>query len=402
MSTPPVPHTVEMPLAPTGAMGPPEEYKWLRAQCPFAKLEMPPDMAGLTTWYVTRYADVRELIADRRLIRPTINDWPPSATRPEDTGPGLITLMELDGPQHFAARRALGEVFSARSVRAYLPRLRQLADGLLDTFAADARTGDFVAGFAEPFPLLVMCDLVGIPYAERDYYLPMADAALGAMQTLEEGRQVTGRLRAYITSVIDRKRREPAGDILSHLVRACADGMLDEEAVISFGLSMLVAGYRTTTMFLANSVFTLLGKPDQYARLRDDRDLMPTAVDELLRYVPVMNGVVVLLATEDVELPGCTIRAGESVLPVLAAANRDEAVFADADELDLARADNPHLVFGRGTHTCLGIHLARAELSVGLAATLDRFPDLRLIDDQPPTWDDESPAKAPITLPVRW
>lgn len=398
-SNPPI---IEMPLAPAGVMGPPEEYTRLRRTCPLAQVRMEPDMADAVAWYVTRYSDVRQLIADRRLIRPTIDAWPPSTALPEDTGPGLVTVMEMEGPQHLALRRALSEAFSARSVRTYLPRLRQLAADLLNEFAAGGQPGDLVAGFTEPFPLLVMCELVGIPYAEREFFLPLADAALGAMQTLDEGRRATGRLRTYISAAIERKRHQPADDILTHLVRECDSGVLTEESVISFGLSMLVAGYRTTTMFLSDSVFTLLTPPGRYARLRDDRDLMPTAIEELLRYIPVMNGVVVLLATEDIPLHGHTIAKGEAVFPALAAANRDESVFTDPDGLDLGRTVNPHLAFGRGAHNCFGAHLARAELTIGLEALLDRFPGLHLLDGQPPTWDDEAPAKAPVTLPVGW
>ncbi|MFI5782037.1 cytochrome P450 [Nocardia sp. NPDC051570] len=394
---------IDLPLAPSDTMGPPQAYAPLRRECPLAKVRMPQGMAvDATAWYVTRYSDVRQLVADRRLIRPTINAWPPSATRSEDSGPGLITVMEMDGPQHVALRQALAEAFSTRSIRAHQPRLRHLAAGLLDAFTAGGQAGDLVAGFAEPFPLQVMCDLVGIPYDDRDYFVPMADAALGALQTLDEGRGVTERLREYICSIIDRKRREPTDDVLGQLLSACSGGVLTEESVISFGLSMLVAGYRTSTMFLANSVYTLLTHPDQYAMLRTDRAMMPTAVEELLRYVPVMNGVVVLLATEDIELHGHTIRKGDAVQPVLAAANRDETVFADPDRLDLRRTDNPHIVFGRGPHNCFGAHLARAELTVALDTLLDRLPGLHLIDDQPPTWDNSSPARSPLTLPVGW
>ncbi|WP_406492041.1 cytochrome P450 [Streptomyces sp. NBC_00846] len=142
--------------------------------------------------------------------------------------------------------------------------------------------------------------------------------------------------------------------------------------------------------------------PGQYARLRDDRGLMPGAVDELLRYIPVMNGVVVLQAVKDFELHGQRIHTGDAVLPVLAAANRDERVFTDAERLDLCRTDNPHLTFGRGAHNCIGAHLARAQMTVCLEALLDRFPALHLPHGHFPTWDDESPSKSPLTLPVGW
>ncbi|MFJ1749776.1 cytochrome P450 [Streptomyces sp. NPDC088116] len=380
-------------------MGPPEEYERLRRECPVARVRLP---MGATAWYVTQYGDVRDLLADPRLTRPTINDWPPRPDEPTDQGPALTTMMELNGPQHMALRKALAEPFSVRTIQRRLPRIRQAADRLLDAFADGGRPGELVGGYLEPFPLLVMCELVGIPYEDREYFLPMADAALGALVTLEEGREVTHRLREYVRALLDRKLREPGDDMLTKLVRECEPDALREESVLSFGLSMLVAGYRTSTMFLGNAVVTLLTKPGRYARLRDDRALMPAAVEELLRHIPVMNGVVLLQAVEDIELHGRTIRAGEAVLPVIASANRDDTTFPHADRLDLNRTGNNHLAFGRGAHNCPGSHLARAELTVGLEALLDRYPHLHLTKEQPPTWDDESPSKSPLTLPVDW
>lgn len=397
--TPPVP-VLDMPIPPPGTMGPPVEYARLRQQCPLAKVRLP---MGATAWYVTRYDDVRDIIADPRLIRPSINAWPPRRDPTiVDDEPGLITMMEMDGPQHTALRKALAEPFSVRSIRRRLPRIRRSANRLLEDFAAGDRPGDLVADYLEPFPLLVMCDLVGIPYEDREYFLPMADAALGATVTLEEGRGVTRRLREYVSALFDRKQHEPDDDLLTELVRECERGTLNEDSVVNFGLSMLVAGYRTSTMFLGDAVVALLTEPGQYARLREDRHLMPQAVEELLRYVPVMNGVVVLQSLEDIELHGRTIHARDAVLPVLASANRDETVFPDGDQLNLCRADNPHLIFGRGTHNCIGAHLARAELTVGIEALLDRLPHLHIAKGREPTWDDESPSKSPLTLPVDW
>ncbi|WP_345942271.1 cytochrome P450 [Streptomyces sp. SID2888] len=404
-STPPEPATdadppvIDLPIPPPGTMGPPVYYPRLRRECPLAKVRLP---MGVTAWYATRYEDVRDLVADPRLIRPTINDWPPRPDRAAPDESGLTTMMELNGPPHAALRRALAEPFSVRSIRSRLPAIREAADRLLDEFAAGDRPGDLVKGFLERFPLLVMCELVGIPYEDRDYFLPKADAALGALVTLEEGRKVTSQLREYITALLEHKRREPADDVVTGLVHACERGALDTERVVNFGLSMLIAGYRTSTMFLADSALALLTEPGQYARLRDHRDLMPGAVEELLRYVPMMNGTVVLQAVEEIELHGRTIHAGDAVLPVHAAANRDERVFADGDRLDLCRADNPHLTFGRGAHNCIGAHLARAQMTVCLEALFDRFPNLHIPEGRHPTWDDASPAKAPLTLPVSW
>jgi nocardicin N-oxygenase len=380
-------------------MGPPEEYVRLRESCPYAKIAMP---MGASAWFVTRYRDVRELLADPRLVRPTINEFPPRPGEDTDDGPALVTLSELDGPRHTALRRAVAPEFSARSVRDRLPRIRELADHLLEPFQQGGAPGDLIAAFTTPFPLLVMCDLVGIPFEERLRFVPMMERALTVVLTSQESRRVTDLLREYAAQLIVRKRREPADDALTRLVRQSDNGELTHEDVLAFILSMLTVGFTPTNFFLANAVYALLCEAHKYALLHADRRILPTAVEEFVRSLPVMNGIIILLATEDVTVHGHTVRAGEAVLPVVAAANRDERVFTDADRLDLRRAENHHLGFGRGAHNCLGAHLARAELTVGLEALLDRFPRLRMAEGQNPTWDDESLTKAPLTLPVSW
>ena len=388
---------LDFPLPPPGTMGPPDQCAHLRASRPMAKVRMPMDA---TAWYATRYEDVKQLIADSRLIRPTINDWP---ARPDsDDGPRLVTMAELEGPRHLALRRAVASAFSSRAVRDRLPRLRALAEHLLEEFEEGGRPGDLVAGFTEPFPLLVLCDLVGIPSQDQEWFLPVLAAALDAMVTSEEGRRVTDLLREYVAELIAQKRSRPGDDALTMLIRQCEGGALTHDDVMAFGLSMLTVGFGISSFFLADSVHTLLERPDEWARLRDHRDLMPAAVEEILRYMPVMNGTVLLLATEDIEVGGQTIHQGDAVIPVLASANRDGTVFADAARLDLCRADNPHLAFGRGSHNCIGAHLARAELTVGLEVLFDHFPRLRPADGQQPLWDDRSVTKSPLTLPVSW
>ncbi|MFI6518241.1 cytochrome P450 [Spirillospora sp. NPDC050679] len=381
-------------------MGPPSEYASLRRGCPFAHVRLPIDATG---YFATRYADVRELLADPRFTRPSINAWPPAPGAGAFDGPDLITMMELEGPRHAALRRAVAPAFSRSAVRARRGRMREMADGLLDDFVTWDRPADLVAGFAEPFPMMVLCELAGIPYGDRDRFVGPADAGLGAMLDLERGRRATAWLRDYIGELVDLKRRKPGDDVLSDLVRRRDAGELTDEDLVCFGLSMLIAGYRTSTMFLVDAVLALLSHPDQLDALRADASLLPGAVEELLRHLPVMNANVVLVATEDVEIGGHRIAAGEAVLPSIAAANRDDTVFPDADRLDLRRSPDNHLAFGRGTHNCVGSHLARAELEIGLQAVLSRLPGLELAAD-PATlpWEDDSPAKSPLELPVTW
>ncbi|RKT53648.1 cytochrome P450 [Saccharothrix australiensis] len=392
--------TSSMPLADPGTMGPPQDHARLRAHCPITRVQLP---IGVSAWYVTRYEDVRALLGDPRFTRPDITIFPhPTGERPRDVG--LTTMMEMPEPAHAKLRRAIAEPFGTRAVQARTDRIRRIADRVLDDFtAANRGRGDLVLGFVEPFPLAVMCDVVGIPYEDRDRFLAPADAALGALSTLEESRRVTGFLRAYVLEVAERKRREPGQDVLTDLVRRWDAGELSREDVVDFGLSMLIAGYRTVTMFLANALVVLLTEPDRLADLRRDRGVMDTAVDELLRYLPVMNSNIVLLAEQDVEVCGQLVRAGEIVLPVIASANRDERAFPGADRLDLRRRPNPHVVFGRGPHSCVGANLARAELAVGLSALLDRFPHLALaVDPTDLSWEDDLPVKSPRRLPVTW
>ncbi|MEN2424397.1 cytochrome P450 (plasmid) [Streptomyces rimosus] len=387
------------PLPPPGSVGPPHAYGHLRAEHPAVQVRLPVDAPG---WFVTRYADVRTLLADGRLIRPPVDGWPPHPDACPAQPAQLITLMELDGPRHQALRAAVADVFSLRATRGRRPAIRRQADRILDAFEHSGRPGDLVTGYAELFPLLVVCELTGLPFEDRHDFLAPADAALGALISREDQREVTRWLRAYLTSLIERKRRRPSQDLLSGLVRRCDAGELKTDDVIAFGLSMLVAGFRTTTMFLANAIHQLLMRPAQLAALRADHGLLPQAVEELLRFLPVMNGPVILLATEDIPLSDVTIRAGEAVVPAIASANLDETVFARAAELDLNRAKNPHLAFGRGKHNCIGAHLARAQLEIGLEALLDRFPRLRLCDRAAVRWDDAAPIKSPLSLPVEW
>lgn len=393
--------TPPLPLAEPGTMGPPPAYERLRQHCPVSAVRTP---MGARAWFVTRHEDVRALLADPRLIRPTINSWPPPPAGQAPSGPALVTMMEMEGPGHLALRRAVAEAFSASAVREWEPRIRAVADGLLDALEAASRPADLIAGYAEPFPLAVVCDLVGLPYADRGYFLPLADTALGALVTLEQGRAATEQLVRYVREVIDNKRRRPGNDVLSELVARQRAGDLAEPDLVSFGLSMLVAGYRTSTMFIANAVLTFLTQPEARAALAAaGHRLAPAAVAELLRFLPVMNGTVVLVATEELEVRGQRIAAGEAVLPVIASANRDPEVFPEPARLDLTRAPNPHLAFGRGSHNCAGIHLARAELRIALERLFGRFPRLRLaIPAEELPWDDDSPSKSPDLLPVHW
>lgn len=395
----------DFPLPPPGSMGPPTEYTELQQRCPVARVRTIHDVPDLDTtgWFVTGYEDVRALLADPRLVRPDVNDWPVTPDDWPRIEPDMVTLMELEGEEHANLRKAVAEAFSVRAVRESRDRIREIADELLNDVQRGGQPGDLVAGFAEPFPIRVMCEITGIPYADRERFSQLSKHLLFSVDLDDDDDDITRVMRDLVLTWIADKRDDPGEDVLSDLIARSDAGELDEEDVVRFGRSMIIAGFLPSTMYLANAVLALLTQHEQLAALRADRELIPTAVEELLRYLPVLNGNVLQLATEDLEIRGQIVRAGELVIPVIAAANRDASVFCAPEHLDLTRSHNPHLVFGRGTHNCLGAYLTRTKFSVALEALLDHFSDLRLdVDPSELPWPDQRKFTSPLALPVRW
>jgi cytochrome P450 len=211
-------------------------------------------------------------------------------------------------------------------------------------------------------------------------------------------------MTAYLGELIAVKRANPTDDLLGTLIDARdQQERLSEEELVSFCLVLLLGGYQTTAERLAGMIYTLLCHPDQLALLRAYPDRVSTAVEELLRYPQFTATGLLRVVTEDLELGGVTLRAGEAVMPIVSSANRDESIFTNADQLDLFRTDNPHLTFGHGVHHCLGAQLARIELTEALGALLRRFPGLRLAGpEHPPLWKTGLTVRAPRSLPVCW
>ncbi|RCV48377.1 cytochrome P450 [Marinitenerispora sediminis] len=393
---------IELPAPAPGTPGPPCAYAALRADQPIARVRTP---RGDSAWLVTRHEDVRAVLADPRLVRPLMSEWPPGRPAAEHAGLGVRTLLEMTGDQHARVRRIIAPLFSPRRVARYAPRVRALAERLAGGVEAAGPPADLVAGFTEPLPLMVLCDVVGFPYEERDRYLPLTDAVLRATALpLDEVLAALAALQEYVTELIERRRTDPGDDLLGELLAGVGTQTgLTREELVSFAASVLMAGYKTNVQHLGNALLTLLADPGRPRRLREAPELLPSAVEELLRHVPLMNAIVVTVATEDLTLCGRRIRAGEAVLPVIASANRDGAVFPDADRVDLERTPNPHLAFGHGPHYCPGGHLTRLQLRVALATLLHRFPGLELaVPADRLDWDEENPLRAPLALPVRW
>jgi cytochrome P450 len=329
------------------------------------------------TWILSRHRDVAWFLRDDRFSSDRRKG--PSFEPPPDPYPMLPSMLFVDPPEHTRLRGLVSRAFTPRMVDQLRGRVEEVTAFLLDQAEA-ARAFDLVELFAYPLPVVVIAELLGVPPEDRLRFQewsmrlirgldPVTDPAV--MHDLFLAREA---LHAYLREIVERRRTERRDDLISGLL--ALDELSEPELLVMCQL-LLVAGHETTVNLLGNGVLTLLENPDQVERLLAEPDLARPAVEELLRYTSPVQ-FTGRLALADVEIDGFTVRAGERVMGLVGAANRDPSVFPDPDRLDLGRDPNPHLSFGRGIHFCLGAPLARLEAQVALPALFGRFPGLRL------------------------
>ncbi|MFI1590644.1 MULTISPECIES: cytochrome P450 [Streptomyces] len=334
---------------------------------------------GRQAWLVTGYETARKLLADPRLSSDrTHADFPATSGRVESFRDRRPAFISLDPPEHGPKRRMTISEFTVRRIKGMRADIERIVHGFLDEMTAAGPPADLVSGFALPVPSLVICRLLGVPYADHDFFqeasrqLIQSPDAAGARAARDE-------LEGYLGGLVDSLRAEPRPGLLNTLVREQLEkGTIDREELVSTAILLLVAGHETTASMTSLSVITLLEHPDQWDALRADRSLVPGAVEELLRYLAIADIAGGRIAKADIEIDGQHIRAGEGVIVTNSIANRDSSVFTDPDTLDVRREARHHLAFGYGVHQCLGQNLARLELEVILTALLDRLPGLRL------------------------
>lgn len=364
----------EIPAERASVFDPPSEFATLP---PVNRLAYPDGHLG---WLVTGHAAARVVLADPRFsARRELRHAPVRSSLMGDPDqpapPGLFSNM--DPPDHTRYRRLLAGQFTARRMRDLELRIRRIAEDHLDAMAACGPEIDLVASYALPIPSLVICELLGVPYADHAFFQREAATAIRFDVAVDEARAASRALYGYLLELVRRKRVEPGDGLIDGLVAA---GELTEEELANIALLLLVAGHETTANMIGLGVFALLEHPAQLAALRADPALTDTAVDELLRYLTILHlGAPFRAALVDVELEGRLIRAGETVTIALPAADRDPAVFPDPDVLRLDRPEaGRHLAFGHGVHLCLGHQLARQELKIACTALFGRFPRLEL------------------------
>ncbi|WP_371786250.1 cytochrome P450 [Streptosporangium subroseum] len=369
-------HTVTtMPAArqPGCPFDPPKELIQAREHGPISRFPFPDGHQG---WLITGHDLVRSVLADQRFSsrkelmghHPTIDyagfEVPPAP-------PGEFLLM--DEPQHGRYRKPLVGKFTVRRMRLLTERVEQVTAEHLDAMEKAGPSADLVTAFAKPIPAIVICELLGVPYEDRDSFQDNIDKFLGGEVGDEELIAAYTATQNYLAELVAAKRVNPTDDVLSDLL----DSDLTDEELRGMALILLSAGFDTTANMLALGTFALLQNPQQLAALRAEPALTDGAVEELLRYLTVVKQLT-RVSLEDVELGGQTIKAGTTVILSYHTANRDPERFTDPHTLDLRRKEGGHLAFGHGIHQCLGQQLARVEMRVALPALLNRFPTLRL------------------------
>ncbi|WP_229399204.1 cytochrome P450 [Micromonospora okii] len=365
-----------MPTLRTRPFDPPDRLAELRREGPVSRLRYPDGHLG---WLVTDYAVARAILADQRFSARSEFKRVPVARPSVDPFYGRAALpgwfLDMDAPDHTRFRRLLAGHFTVRRAEALTPRVERIVVEHLDAMAADGGPCDLVEKFALPIPSMVICELLGVPYAERAEFQRNSATLFSLEVTADEANEAMSSLDALLLDLVRRHRQAPRGDLLGALG---ASGELSDQDITGVGVLLLTAGHETVASMLSLGTFALLCHPQQLRLLRDGEIDVTNAVDELLRYLSIFHFGVPRTPLEDVEIGGVLMSAGESVTVSLPAANRDPARFTDPDTLDLARPARGHLAFGFGMHQCIGQNLARIQMRIAYPALLRRFPSLRL------------------------
>ncbi|NED81161.1 cytochrome P450 [Streptomyces sp. SID11233] len=377
-------------------------YARLRREEPVTRVTMP---HGGDAWLVTRYADVRAALSDTRLSRAAAvgKDVPRSSPLIQQAD----SLLSMDPPHHTRLRRLAAKAFTARQVAAVRPRVQAIIDSLVDDLEEAGSPADLATGLAWPMGITVICETFGVPSEDRGRFREWTDAMMALTvadpSTIQAARDS---LDAYLRELIARRIADPGEDLLSRLVTSReGDDQLTEGELGVFAVDLLTAGHETTANQTGNFLYTLLSRPSLWESLVENPQLVPSAVEELLRYTPLATSVAPFsrIALEDFELAGQLVRAGDAVVAQNDSANRDESVFEDPEVLDLHRADNPHVAFGHGAHHCPAAPLARLELRTVIGTLVQRLPGLRLaVAAEEVEWNNNRVMRGVTRLPVEW
>jgi cytochrome P450 len=371
---------LSFPMPRDWPLDPPPEYKRLRLESPITRVRL---WNGTQAWLITRYDDIRAMLSDPRFSA--------NADHPGFPGqsPGMAvvrqqyrTFTSMDPPEHTVYRRMLTGEFTVKRMEAMREKIQGYVDTLIDDMLRVGPPLDFVQSFAVALPSLIICDLLGVPYEDHEFFQAKARLVTSNKTSKAEAEQATRELcDEYLARLIERKNADPQDDLLSRLiVNHMRKGEVTGHQVVSMARQLLFAGHNTTANTTALGTLALLHHPEQLALLRSDPSLVDSAIEEILRYIDVTHAGRRRVALEDVVIAGQVVRAGEGVIAANPSANRDEAVFPDPDRFDITRNRRDHLAFGYGVHQCLGQPLARVEMRVVFSTLFKRIPTLALAE----------------------
>ena len=394
---------LEFPMARTCPFEPPAEYRQIRDEEPITKVRIP---EGREAWVITKHEHVRQVLNDSRFSSDRQHPDFPSLV------PGLrpatqnveISLIGMDAPVHTRARREVVGEFTVRRIEALRPRIQQIVDDSIDLMIAGPQPADLVQALSLPVPSLVICEMLGVPYADHEFFQAQTAKMVNRLVDQATRRAAFDSVREYMDELIARKEIDPPDDLLGRqIVKLRAEGTYRRAALVSLGFLLLLAGHETTANMISLGTLVLLRNPDQLAALRSGAGSTLEAVEEMLRYFTIVDTATARLCVEDAEIGGVPIRAGEGVLALGYAANRDPVAFPDPDAFDIERGARHHVAFGFGPHQCLGQNLARMELQIVFDTLFSRLPGLKLaadVDDLP--FKGDASIYGLYGLPVTW
>jgi cytochrome P450 len=394
---------VALPAPRTCPFAPPAEYKQLREETPISKVTLP---TGNTAWALTRHEDVRTMLTDPRFSSDrTAPGFPALVAGQSQIAAGFKpTMIGMDAPEHGPARRAVLGEFTVKRMRALQPRIQQIVDDCVDAMLAGPRPVDLVRALSLPVPSLVICEQLGVPYADHEFFQARTSRLISRATALDARITARDELQTYLSDLVTQKEQQPGDDLLGRqIVKRRGEGTYDRADLVGLAFLLLIAGHETTANMISLGTLALLEHPEDLAALRADPEKTPDAIEELLRYFTIVDSATSRVAKADVEIGGVLIKAGEGVLVLGNAANHDSEVFDNPDELDIERGARHHVAFGFGAHQCLGQNLARMELQIVFDTLFRRIPGLKLgapIADMP--FKDDSGIYGMYEFPVTW
>ncbi|ASW55683.1 cytochrome P450 [Plantactinospora sp. KBS50] len=396
------------PMPRTCPVDPPPGYAEIAAEQPISKVTLP---TGRTAWLILGHDYLRQILADSRVSVNRLDPAYPHLVEMDGQAMGAISLVSrslvgLDPPEHTVHRRMLINEFTVKKLAAMRPRIQAIVDECIDNLLKQEPPTDLVTALSLPVPSLVICDLLGVPYADHGFFQDRTLVAFNRKSTQLERMQAGAGLLMYMDKLVTEKEAAPSDeDLIGRLITKYREaGNYAHEHLVGLSMLLLMAGFETTANMISLGTLSFIENPDQLAKLTDDGTLATRAVDELLRYlsiVDVSGGSRV--AVEDIEIGGVTIRKGDGIIALLSGANRDPGYYPHPDNFDIDRGAKSHVAFGYGIHQCLGQNLARLELEIVYRTLFARVPTLRLavpVSELP--LKDEASIYGLAEMPVSW